>query len=94
MRRTQILVVGLAIVVGYILASVLNQPTAGQPSMPRPAPQEPAEGRYRVAVTGDNANASNVVVTDTVTGRCWLAHYVLGGQFSWLDLGSPVPAKK
>jgi Flp pilus assembly protein CpaB len=71
MRKSQILVVSLAILVGYVLASALNRTSAGQPPAPRSASSEPAEGRYRVAVSGVNP-AAFVALTDTVTGRCWL----------------------
>ena len=50
MRKSQMLVVGLAVVAGYVLAIALNRPTAGQP----PAVEAlPAPSGRRVAIPHD-----------------------------------------
>jgi hypothetical protein len=94
MKRSQILVVCLSIATGYIVATALNRPSAGQPARPEPIAQEGQVWRYQVMGAGEGGYP-NLVLTDTVTGRVWIRSSNPKVRDEWNELGSPAsPAVK
>jgi hypothetical protein len=94
MSRSQILVVCLSIVVGYILATALNRPTVGQPARPEPFAQEGQVWRYQLMGGGPGGYPS-LILTDTVTGRVWIRESNPKISDEWHAFASPAfPAAK
>jgi hypothetical protein len=96
MRKSQVLVVGLAVVVGYILAIALNRPTAGQPSSLEalPAPQPSAVWRFHTTVINGGGSYPLLILTDTTTGHCWFRDSSPQDDAEWRDLGTPGTSRK
>lgn len=96
MRKSQALVVGLALVSGYILAVALNRPTAGQPpaieALPARAPVVPH--RYQTTVLNNGGSYPLLILTDTDTGHCWMLESGPQEEEEWRDLGAPAAAGK
>ncbi|MGO9469966.1 MAG: hypothetical protein ACLQIB_39395 [Isosphaeraceae bacterium] len=90
MKTSQIIVVCLALVVGYIAASALNRPSSAQPPAPQPVGQELAVWRYQLTVPTQGEFENFAFLTDTATGRCW-RRYSTANQ--WDDWGSPAERK-
>ncbi len=87
MRKSQLLTIGLSMLVGYLLAMSLNRTTSGQPPVPRAVVQEAPLWRYQLTAPGTGGFSDYLVVTDTVTGHCWVRTSRVGGP--WQDLGTP-----
>jgi hypothetical protein len=96
MRKSQMLVVGLALVAGYVLPAFLNRPTAGQ--VPRlealPAPQPSAVWRFHRTVVNTGGAYPLLILTDTTTGHCWIRESSPQDDDQWRDLGTPGAAGK
>ena len=88
MRKSQILVVCLSIIAGYIVATALNRPSVGQPPRPEPVAQEGQVWRYQLMGVGQEGFPT-LVLTDTVTGRVWVRLSQPSARDVWHDLGSP-----
>lgn len=89
MRQRPSLFVTFAIGLACIAFGLtLGRPSPGQQQAPAAQPG-PLVGRY--LVTNDSTEG-NVIVIDTVTGRCW-SHGIEDGD-NWQNLGSPVEEKK
>ncbi len=88
MRKSQIVVVCLSIVVGFILATALNRPSAGQPERPEPVGHEGQVWRYQVMGIGQEGYPT-LILTDTVTGRVWVRLSQPNARDDWRALGSP-----
>jgi hypothetical protein len=84
-----ILIVFLAIAVGYIFATALNRNSVGQPPAPEAVAQEGQVWRYQLMQSGDS---SSVFLTDTVNGRVWCRG--LRTDSEWQALGSPAERKQ
>ncbi len=96
MRKSQVLVVGLALVAGYVLAIALNRPTAGQPPAvePLPAPQPAAVWRFHTTVINGGGSYPLLILTDTTDGHCWLRDSSPQDDDEWRDLGRPGAPRK
>jgi hypothetical protein len=88
MRRSQIFIVSLSIVAGYILATALNRPSVGQPPLPTPVAQEGQVLRYQVTTAG-GGSYPELFLTDTVTGRIWSRASNPDDNQGWHPYGSP-----
>jgi hypothetical protein len=90
MKKPQIFVVCLSLLLGYIAATALNRTSAGQPPAPVPVDQEGQQvWRYQLTAYGDGRGAHpTVLLTDTVTGRVWV-RYPGGQNDQWQAFGSP-----
>jgi hypothetical protein len=95
MRKSPILAVCLALAAGYILATALNRPSAGQPPAlePLPASQPAAVWRYQVTVAREG-HYPLLILTDTTTGRCWVRESNPHDSDDWQDFGTPSAARK
>jgi hypothetical protein len=91
MKTSQILVVCLSLIVGYIAATALNRPSSAQPPPPQPAGHEPAVWRYQLTAPSGGAFGGVIILTDTASGRCWVRSGFQGAN--WEDLGTPVDRK-
>jgi hypothetical protein len=102
------LLVSASIILGcLILGLILGQPSSGQTPAPpatEPSPyfrvvnprggepwQVPATKPGRYQVSASYGSPYLVVVCDTETGQCWVNQHL---DKKWIDMGSPVPAKK
>jgi hypothetical protein len=97
MRKSQILVVGLALVAGYVAAVALNRPSAGQPPALEalPAHQPSTQPRYHTTVLSTGGSYPLLILTDTTTGHCWMLESGPQEEEEWRDLGGPdTPGKK
>ena len=96
MRRSHILVVGLALVAGYVAGVALNRPTAGQvPALEAlPAQQSAATWRFQTIVVNSGAAYPLLILTDTTTGHCWVRESGPQEEEEWRDLGTPDAPKK
>jgi hypothetical protein len=96
MRKSQILVVGLALVAGYVAGGALNRPTAGQMLALEalPAPQPAAVWRFQTTVVNNGGSYPLLILTDTTTGHCWLLESGPQEDEEWRDLGTPGSLKK
>jgi hypothetical protein len=96
MRTSQVVVVGLALVVGYAAGIALNRPTAGQaPALEAlPAPQPAAVWRFHTTVVNSGAAYPLLILTDTTTGHCWVRESSPQEDEVWRDLGIPDAPKK
>ena len=96
MRKSQVLVVGLALVAGYVLAVALNRPTAGQPPAidPLPAPHAAASWRFHTTVLNNGGSYPLLILTDTTTGHCWMLESGPQEEEEWRDLGKPGAPKR
>jgi hypothetical protein len=97
MRKSQVLVVGLSIVAGYVLAIAFNRPSAGQPpaleAMPA-APQAAAVWRFHTTVINGGGSYPFLILTDTTNGHCWIRDSSPQDDDEWRDLGTPgIPRK-
>jgi hypothetical protein len=86
MKTSQVLVVCLSLLVGYIAATALNRPSSAQPPAPQPAGQEVAVWRYQLTAPIEGDLSGYAIVTDTATGHCWRRY---SNQQRWEDWGSP-----
>ena len=70
MRKSQVLVVGLALVAGYVLAVALNRPTVGQPPALEALPvhQPDAVARFHTTVLNNGGSYPLLILTDIITG--------------------------
>jgi hypothetical protein len=91
MRKSQILVVGLALAAGYASGQAFNRPTAGQaPALEAlPAPRPASVWRYHTTVVNSGAAYPLLILTDTATGHCWIRESGPQGDEEWRDLGTP-----
>jgi hypothetical protein len=96
MRKSQVLVVGLALMAGYVLAAALNRPTAGQPPALEalPAQQPAAIWRFHTTVLNTGGSYPLLILTDTTTGHCWMLESGPQEEEEWRDLGAPGSPKK
>jgi hypothetical protein len=95
MRKSQLLVVGLALVAGYVLAVALNRPTAGQPPALEALPaHQPAIWRFHTTVLNTGGSYPLLILTDTTTGHCWMLESGPQEEEEWRDLGAPGSPKK
>ena len=85
MSKSTILSVCLSIAVGYIVATVLNRSSVGQPPPPEPVGQEGQVWRYQLMQTDDNRPAG-LYLTDTVTGKDWYRGINLDGTWQWMSI--------
>jgi hypothetical protein len=88
MRTSQIAVVCLSLLVGYVAATALNRPSSAQPPAPQPVDQEGSVWRYQLVSVG-NGGFPTVVLTDTATGRVWVRQSAPAIGDQWHALGSP-----
>src|SRR5262249_40420551 len=95
MRKSPILTVGLALAAGYLLATVLNRPSVGQPPAlePLPPPQPGAVWRYQVTVAREG-NYPLLILTDTTTGHVWVRESNPNDNEDWHDFGTPAASRK
>jgi hypothetical protein len=89
MKTSQVLVVCLSLLVGYIAATALNRPSSAHPPQ-QPPNQETAVRRYQLTVPSHGELENFAFLTDTATGHCWRRFYT-GNQ--WEDWGSPAQRK-
>jgi hypothetical protein len=96
MRKSQVLVVGLAVLAGYAAGSALNRPTAGQAPaiVALPAPQPAAVWRFQTTVVNSGGSFPLLILTDTTTGHCWMLESGPQQKEEWRDLGTPDTPKK
>jgi len=96
MRKSQILIVGLALVAGYAAGLALNRPTVGQgPALEAlPSPTSGAPARYHTTVVSKGGSYPLLILTDTSTGHCWLLECGPQQDEEWRDLGAPSSAKR
>jgi hypothetical protein len=96
MRKSQVLVVGLALVAGYVLAVALNRPTAGQPPALEALPShEPdTRARFHTTVLNNGGSYPLLILTDTTTGHCWMLESGPQEEEEWRDLGAPGSSRK
>jgi hypothetical protein len=90
MKKSQIFVICVSLLVGYFTATALNRTSAGQPPAPQPAGQEIAVWRYQLTVPIQGGYDGSAFLTDTVTGRCWKRSW---NARDWEDWGSPAERK-
>jgi hypothetical protein len=88
MKTSQVIVVSLALVVGYIAATALSRPSFAQPLAPQPVGQEATVWRYQLVSVGEGGYPT-VVLTDTATGRVWVRESAPRLGDHWHALGSP-----
>lgn len=96
MRKSQILVVGLALIAGYTAAISLNRPTVGQPPALEALPSRPpaAEARFQTTVINNGGAYPLLILTDVTTGHCWMLESGPQEEEEWRDLGGPDAARK
>lgn len=97
MRKSQVLVVGLALAAGYVLAVALNRPSAGQPPALEAMPEhQPAnQPRFHTTVLNNGGSYPLLILTDATTGHCWMLESGPQEDEEWRDLGAPgTPRKK
>lgn len=96
MRKSQVLVVGLALMAGYVLAVALNRPTVGQPPALEalPAHEPTTLSRFHTTVLNNGGSYPLLILTDTTTGHCWMLESGPQEEEEWRDLGAPGSAKK
>ena len=96
MRKSQVLIVGLALVAGYVLAVALSRPTAGQPPAldALPAHQPVTPSRFHTTVLNNGGTYPLLILTDTITGHCWLLESGPQDEEEWRDLGAPDSPRK
>jgi hypothetical protein len=91
MKKSQVFIVCLSFLAGYIAATFLNRTSFAQQPAPHPATQEAAVRRYQLTIPNGDAFSGVVILTDTATGHCWI-HPNLAGS-PWQDWGSPAERK-
>jgi hypothetical protein len=91
MKRSEVFVACLLVLVGYIGATFLNRTSSGQPPVPQPAGQEATVWRYQLTVPIEGAYNGMVFLTDTATGHCCRRSDLQGA--AWEDYGSPPDRK-
>jgi hypothetical protein len=96
MRKSQIVVVALALVAGYAAGLAQNRPTAGQqPALEAlPAPQSAAVWRFHTTVVNNGGSYPLLILTDTTNGHCWLLECGPQQEEEWRDLGAPATPKR
>ncbi len=96
MRNAQVLVVGLALLSGYVLAMAINRPSAGQSPAIDPLPDRPATvvSRYQTTIVASNQPYPLLILTDTATGHCWVRESGPQEEDEWRDLGAPASARR
>ena len=96
MRKSQVLVVALSLVAGYVLAIALNRPTAGQPPALEALPTSPPAAVWRFHTTVINTGGSYpvLILTDTTNGHCWILESGPQEEEPWRDLGIPGSSRK
>jgi hypothetical protein len=90
MKTSQIFVVCLSLLVGYIAATALNRPSSAQPQPPQPVGQEIVIGRFQLTVPIEGKSNGDAFLTDSATGHCW-RHIGIGDR--WEDWGLPTGQK-
>ncbi len=93
MKKSQIVVVCISLVVGCIAATSLNHSSADQPPAIVPAGQEAPVWRYQLMSAGEGFYPS-IILTDTVTGRVWIRDSNPNAGGDWHALGSPASLPK
>jgi hypothetical protein len=95
MRNSRGFVVAMALVAGYALALATSRPTAGQPPAIEaiPTPQ-PAPVRYHTTVLNTGGSYPLLILTDMMTGHCWMLESGPQEEEEWRDLGAPGSPKK
>jgi hypothetical protein len=91
MKKSQVFVGCLSLLVGFIAATALNRSSAGQPPATQPVKQEVTVWRYQLAVPTGGAFNGSLFLIDTATGYCWLRSNFQGAE--WVDWGSPAERK-
>jgi hypothetical protein len=91
MKKSQVIIACLSIVIGYISATALNRPSSAQPLAPQRVGQEVAVWRYQLTVPTVGGFSGVMILTDTATGRCWIRGNYQGAN--WQDLGLPPDQK-
>jgi len=91
MKKSQVFVVCLSLLVGYIAATFLNRTSSAQPPAPQVAGHEAAVWRYQLTAPSSGGFSGVVLLTDTVTGHCWVRGNFVGSE--WQDWGSPAERK-
>ncbi|MHB1560096.1 MAG: hypothetical protein ACYC61_21810 [Isosphaeraceae bacterium] len=96
MRNAQMLVVGLSLLSGYVLAMAVNRPIAGQSPSIAPLPDRPAPvvARYQTTIVSSNQSYPLLILTDTATGHCWVRESGPQDEDEWRDLGAPASARR
>jgi hypothetical protein len=91
MRMSQVVVVCLSLLVGYIGSTSLNRPSSAQPPPPRPVGVDVSVWRYQTIAPTEGPFSGCLLLTDTVTGHCWIRRGYQGSK--WEDYGSPAEGK-
>lgn len=96
MRTSQALVVGIALAAGYIGGLTLNRPTAGQPPAvdPLPIASPSIPSRFQTTVLNSGGSYPLLILTDTITGHCWMLESGPQEDEEWRDLGTPGSTRK
>jgi hypothetical protein len=96
MRKSHLLVVGMALVAGYAAGTALNRPTAGQgPALEAlPAPRPAVPERFHTTVLNTGGSYPLLILTETTTGHCWMLECGPQEDEEWRDLGTPSAARK
>ena len=96
MRKSHLLVVGLALVAGYAAGIAINRPTAGQgpaiEALPYPPPVAPE--RFHTTVVNNGGSYPLLILTETTTGHCWILECGPQEEEEWRDLGAPGSPKE
>jgi hypothetical protein len=95
MRKSQVFVVTISLVAGYVLAIAFNRPTAGQPPALEALPPQPAAAvwRFHTTVINNGGSYPVLIATDTTNGHCWILESGPQQDEEWRDLGTPGSAK-
>jgi hypothetical protein len=91
MRTSQVLLVCLSLLVGYMAATALNRSSLAQPPAPQPSRHDVAAWRYQLTAPENGAFSNIILLTDTATGHCWMRANYQGAK--WEDFGSPAERK-
>jgi hypothetical protein len=96
MRKSQVLVVTISLVAGYVLALAFNRPTVGQPPALEALPPQRADAvwRFHTTVISGGGSYPVLVVTDTTNGHCWILESGPQEEERWRDLGIPGSSRR
>jgi hypothetical protein len=85
MRTSQLIVIWVLLLVGYIATTALNRPSSAQPPAPQPVGHELAVWRCQLNAASGGAFSGAIILTDTATGWCWIRSGLQGPIGKTLD---------